>query len=131
MCSGSGSFSSSTFREQEVGNMGFGIVKEPKTKRFYVRFSENELATLKSHAEHSCMTMSEFARRAALGKRIVPKTDMTMLAELRRQGSSLRNLLNTANRPVTDEAVLRELQQSYKAILATISRAIAPDYDEQ
>jgi len=111
--------------------MGFGIVKEPKTKRFYVRFSENELATLKSHAEHSCMTMSEFARRAALGKRIVPKTDMTMLAELRRQGSSLRNLLNTANRPVTDEAVLRELQQSYKAILATISRAIAPDYDEQ
>lgn len=104
--------------------MGFAKVKDPKTTRFYIRFSEQELATLKTKAQNSGMTMSEFARRRALGLRVVPRTDSEMLAELRRQGGSLRNLLNTVSRTPEQESHLLQVVTAYQTIVGTIASAL-------
>lgn len=104
--------------------MGFAKVKDPKTARFYIRFSEQELATLKTKAQDSGMTMSEFARRRALGLRVVPRTDTQMLAELRRQGGSLRNLLNTVSLTREQNSHLLQVAEAYQTILRTIATAL-------
>lgn len=74
--------------------MGFKEIMEPKTARFYVRFTEAQKAALRQRADDCLMSMSDYVRKLALGKRIVPKTDMKMLNELRRQGGNLRDLLS-------------------------------------
>jgi hypothetical protein len=104
--------------------MGFAKVKDPKTARFYIRFSEQELAKLKTKAQDSGMTMSEFARRRALGLRVVPRTDTQMLAELRRQGGSLRNLLNTVSRTPEQDSHFLQVAEAYQTIISTIASAL-------
>jgi hypothetical protein len=104
--------------------MGFAKVKDPKTARFYIRFSEQELTELKTKARDSGMTMSEFARRRALGRRVVPRTDTQMLAELRRQGGSLRNLLNTVSRTPEQDSHLLQVAEAYQTIVRTIASAL-------
>jgi hypothetical protein len=47
---------------------------------------------MKEQAEVSRLTLSEYVRRRALGKRIVPKTDLSVLAELRRLGGLLKHI---------------------------------------
>ena len=70
------------------------------------------------------MTMSEFARRRALGLRVVPRTDSEMLAELRRQGGSLRNLLNTVSRTAEQDSDLLQVAAAYQTIIRTIKLAV-------
>jgi hypothetical protein len=104
--------------------MGFAKVKDPKTARFYIRFSEQELATLKTKAQDSGMTMSEFARRRALGLRVVPRTDSQMLAELRRQGGSMRNLLDNMPRTPEQESHFLRVTTAYQTIVQAIKLAM-------
>lgn len=104
--------------------MGFAKVKDPKTARFYIRFSEQELATLRTKAEDSGMTMSEFARRRALGLRVVPRTDTQMLAELRRQGGSLRNLLDNRSLTPEWESHFLQVMEAYQTIVQAIKLAV-------
>jgi len=106
--------------------MGFKPVKEPKTERFYVRFSETELDSLREKAEQCGMTMSQYARDAALGKRIVPKTDYKMLAELRRQGGSLRERLSKLDTP-EDRKIALETIAAFRDIVHIIDKAIDLD----
>ena len=50
------------------------------TKYIGVRVSEEENRQIREQAEMSHLTISEFMRRRVLGKRIVPKTDLGILA---------------------------------------------------
>lgn len=106
--------------------MGFRPVKEPKTERFYVRFSAAELDALREKAEQCGMTMSQYARDAALGKRIVPKTDNKMLNELRRQGGNLRDLMMNFDAS-KDRELGREISAAYRDIIRIIDKAIDLD----
>ena len=66
---------------------------ERKT-RIALRISEKEAQEVKEQAEASHLTLSEYARRRLLGKRIVAQADMNMLAELRRLGGLLKHIHN-------------------------------------
>ena len=66
---------------------------ERKT-RIALRISEKEAQEVKGQAEASRLTLSEYARRRLLGKRIVAQADMNTLAELRRLGGLLKHIHN-------------------------------------
>lgn len=103
--------------------MGFKKIDEPKTKRFYVRLSDAEKNTVREKAEQCDMTMSNYVRDNALNRRIVPRTDMTMLNELRRQGGSLRERLNSKELDNHPE-MAREVLAAYRDIIRVIDKAI-------
>jgi hypothetical protein len=54
--------------------------------------SEEERLEIAAQAEISHLTVSEYVRRRVLGKRIIPKTDLAVLAELRRLGGLLKHV---------------------------------------
>jgi hypothetical protein len=60
--------------------------------RIGLRVSGAELLEIKEQAEASRLTVSEYVRRRVLGKRIIPKTDLSVLAELRRLGGLLKHV---------------------------------------
>lgn len=62
--------------------------------RISLRVSEAEASEIKGQAEVSHLTLSEYARRRILGKKIVPQADMNVLAELRRLGGLLKHVHN-------------------------------------
>ena len=88
-----------------------------------IRLSEEENKRIREQAEMSHLTVSEFMRRRALGKQIVPKADLGILAELRRLGGLLKHIHNeshgayselTANAIRALEAYGRRLERSHK-----------------
>ena len=68
--------------------------KTAREIRIALRVSEEEAQEMKEQAEASRLTISEYARRKILGKRVVPQSDMNMLAELRRLGGLLKHIHN-------------------------------------
>jgi len=71
--------------------------QQPKTARqirIALRVSEEEAQEMKEQAEASRLTLSEYARRRILGKRVISQADMNMLAELRRLGGLLKHVHN-------------------------------------
>ena len=62
--------------------------------RIAARVSKKDALEMKQQAEVSRLTLSEYIRRQVLGKRIVPQSDMNMLAELRRLGGLLKHTHN-------------------------------------
>jgi hypothetical protein len=62
--------------------------------RFTVRFTEKEKGFLLEEADACGMTISAFIRGRSLGKRITAKTDLRVVAELRRLGGLLKNIHN-------------------------------------
>jgi Mobilization protein NikA len=59
--------------------------------RIEFRCSEIERQTISDKASDAALTLSEFVRRAALGRRIVSITDGEMVGELRRLGAMLKH----------------------------------------
>ena len=68
--------------------------KIARQTRIGLRISEEEALEMKEQAEASHLTLSEYVRRRTLGKRIVPQSDMNVLAELRRLGGLLKHIHN-------------------------------------
>jgi hypothetical protein len=88
-----------------------------------IRLSEEENQRIRDQAEVSHLTVSEFVRRRTLGKQIVPKSDLAVLAELRRLGGLLKHVHLetrgkyselTANAIRALETYGRMLQRSHK-----------------
>lgn len=100
--------------------MSFKKSNNPKNMRFYIRFEENEKESLRQSARLCGMTMSDYVRKRALGKRIVPKVDVDVLNELRRQGGNLRDLL-TNYRPI-DAGVAKETLAAFREVVSIIDR---------
>ena len=70
---------------------------EQKRNRVTVRLSDAEYAFLIEQADICSVTPSSFIRSRALGKRIVPQTDLRVLAELRRIGGLLKHIHNESH----------------------------------
>jgi hypothetical protein len=60
--------------------------------RIGVRLSEEEHRKIREQADASLLSVSEFIRRRAFGKQIVPQSDLRVLAELRRLGGLLKHI---------------------------------------
>lgn len=111
--------------------MAFKTTDEPLTTRLYMRFSDAQKKQLRENADQCLMSMSEFVRRAALGKRIIPRTDYQMLNELRRQGGSLRNLLSEKIDGTRDKEIALATIEALRDIVRVIDKAIDFEGDEQ
>ncbi|MGA7178005.1 MAG: hypothetical protein WBX11_00260 [Thiobacillaceae bacterium] len=59
--------------------------------RIEFRCSEMERQTISDKANAAALTLSEFVRRAALGRKILPITDREMVGELCRLGAMLKH----------------------------------------
>jgi hypothetical protein len=68
--------------------------EEKKEKRLTVRFRLKEMEELSEQAGVCGLSVSEFVRRSALQRRIIPATDLRMISELRRTTGLLKFLHN-------------------------------------
>jgi hypothetical protein len=87
-------------------------VQEQKRIKITVRFTEAEHEFITSEADACGISMSSFIRQRTLGKHITPKTDLRVLAELRRLGGLLKHLHN-------------ETKGEYSALTANCLKEIA------
>lgn len=67
--------------------------KDERRKQYKVRLLEAELATIQQNAKDAGLTVSEYLRRAALGRRIRSKVKTQMLGEVSRLGGLQKHLL--------------------------------------
>ncbi|PIJ56670.1 hypothetical protein BOM23_15540 [Erwinia sp. OLMDLW33] len=87
-----------------------------------VRCTEEDSSRIREKADASDMSVSEFLRRAALGRRIVTRTDSRMVTQLLQHGGLLKHLYTQMNECMTTElshefsATLSEIRNTLKAI---------------
>ena len=74
--------------------------------RIEFRVTEEEREAILEQAEASGLSVSEYVRRRALGRRVDSVTDVRMLSELRRQGGLLKKIFNESNGMYSEEIVL-------------------------
>lgn len=67
---------------------------EKRTIKISLRVTERECALLTDAADLCGLSISSFLRQKGLGKHIVAKTDLRVLAELRRIGGLLKHIHN-------------------------------------
>ncbi len=65
--------------------------------RLYFRVTNKEYAVIKMISELSGLSMSEYLRRRAYNIRIVAKSDIHVLKELRRLGGLIKHIYNETN----------------------------------
>lgn len=103
--------------------MGFRHATEPKAARIELRVTVAEKEQIAAYAGECLITVSQFVRRRALGRRIVPRTDYKMLAELRRQGGNLRDLLTRVDGH-RDKDLALAMVAGIREIVALVDKAI-------
>lgn len=103
--------------------MGFGHAKNPRATRLEVRLTADEKDQIAGYAGECQLTVSHFVRRRALGRRIVPRTDYKMLAELRRQGGNLRDLLTRVD-GIQERALALSMVAAIREIIAVVDKAV-------
>jgi hypothetical protein len=77
-----------------------------------VRFTAEERRFINGEADICSLSVSSFIRKRSLGHRITPKTDLRVLAELRRLGGLLKHIHN-------------ETKGAYSALTSDCLREIA------
>ena len=60
--------------------------------RIYLRVSHEEQEKIKEQAELAGLSISEYARKRVLGCRVVAKSELNVLKELRRLGGLIKHL---------------------------------------
>ena len=78
-------------------NIGFRLTKAEKEK-------------LQEQADLAKLTLSEYVRRRALGRKVVAKIDMAVLAELRRMGGLLKHV-HTETRGMYSELTAEAIRE--------------------
>ena len=95
---------------------------EQMTTPFQVRLTPAERAELVAAAETAGVTLSEYIRRRALGRRVVARralTDIQTLNELRRLGGLVKHLaLETVGSPDDLRAALAALREAAERVAA-------------
>jgi len=71
--------------------------KENLEGRIDFRVTVEERQEIQEQAEASGLSVSEYVRRRALGRRVDSVTDVKMISELRRQGGLLKKIFNDSN----------------------------------
>lgn len=67
-------------------------MKENLDSRVDFRLTREEREEIQEQAEASGLSVSEYVRRRALGRRVDSVTDVKMISELRRQGGLLKKI---------------------------------------
>jgi hypothetical protein len=69
-------------------------IEEQRRIKTTVRLTEAEREHIASEADACGISVSSFIRQISLGKRVAAKTDLRVLAELRRLGGLMKHLHN-------------------------------------
>jgi len=84
--------------------------------RIEVRITEEEKATIRDQANSASLTMSEYVRRTALGKRILSTMDQKAAGELARLGGLQKHLLSQIKGLPDEEELRRGLNSTLLAV---------------
>ena len=71
--------------------------RKARNVRLYLRVNEDEHEAIKGKAKLSGLSVSEYARRLALGFKVCSKFDFNVLNELRRQGGLIKHIHNESH----------------------------------
>lgn len=80
--------------------------KENLESRIEFRVTKEEREKIQEQAEASGLSVSEYVRRRALGRRVDSVTDVRMLSELRRQGGLLKKIFIESNGMYSEKTVV-------------------------
>jgi hypothetical protein len=96
---------------------------EGTSLRIEIRITEEEKATIRDQANSASLTMSEYVRRTALGKRILSTIHQKAAGELARLGGLQKHLL-TQIKGLPDEEGLRKGLNSTLLAVQNAMRAL-------
>jgi hypothetical protein len=84
--------------------------------RIEIRLTEEEKATIRDQANSAGLTMSEYVRRSALGKRILSTMEQKAAGELARLGGLQKHLLTQIKGLPDEEGLRRGLNSTLLAV---------------
>jgi len=90
------------------------------TLRIEVRITEEEKAILRDQANSASLTMSEYVRRSALGKRILSTMDQKVAGELARLGGLQKHLLTQIKGLPGEEELRKGLNSTLLAVQSAL-----------
>ena len=90
------------------------------TLRIEVRITEEEKAILREQANSASLTMSEYVRRTALGKRILSTLDQKAAGELARLGGLQKYLLKQIKGLPNEEDLRAGLNSTLLAVINAV-----------
>lgn len=99
--------------------------EKQRVKRVYARITASEYLELQEQADAAALSLSEYLRRRLFGRRVVPKTDLRVLSELRRLGGLLKNIHNETRGAYSD--LTAEAIQALTAYARNLERAAGND----
>jgi hypothetical protein len=88
--------------------------------RIEIRITEDEKAILRDQANSASLTMSEYVRRTALGKRILSTMDQKAAGELARLGGLQKHLLTQIKGLPDEEGLRKGLNSTLSAVLSAV-----------
>ena len=93
---------------------------EGATRRLFIRITDGEKAIIKDQANSASLTMSEYVRRTALGKRILSTMDQKAAGELARLGGLQKHLLTQIKGLPDEEGLRKGLNSTLSAVLSAV-----------
>lgn len=95
---------------------------EGRTAQIHVLLTEAERERIRTWAADTQLTVSDFVRRRALGRPILPRVDGEARRQLRRIGVNLNQLARVANTAgqLTHEDALRATVEEIRAVLRAL-----------
>jgi|ERR1039457_2709943 hypothetical protein len=105
--------------------------KEEPRERYTLRLLKTELEQIQTKADQAALTVSEYLRRCALGKRIRSRVSDKAIAELNRLGGLQKHCLAELKQNESNRAVREELNRTLFAIRAELKSVIATGLEEE
>jgi len=98
-------------------------VVEPRTKIIRVRLTETEYNNLIHQVEKSGLTLAEFIRRCASGRKIISRVEQNLVNELRRQGGLMKLIHNESGGVYSEKtaAAIEEMRSVVRALTAEVN----------
>ena len=84
-------------------------MKENKTKTIIVRLSATEKEVAVKRAKSEGVSLSTYLRKSILGERIISKTDLQTVFELKKIGTNLNQLAKHINTLPVDEYIIESI----------------------
>lgn len=95
--------------------------------RINFRVTVEERQEIQEQAEASGLSVSEYVRRRALGRRVDSVMDVKMISELRRQGGLLKKIFNEANGMYSEE--IEVTLENLNSFIKVLERSVFNDLE--
>lgn len=86
-------------------------MEDNKTERIFVKLTKEEKEKAQSTAKNNGLSLSAYVRKVLSGKKIVAKTDIQMLFEIKKIGANVNQLAKHVNTLPVDEEILYAVQR--------------------